>query len=60
MITRFPKLTGEDGSGNPAVQKIFYPIPSVKMRLRSIEGEPLVLGSLARNNLYYSRVTIFE
>lgn len=57
-ITRFPDLTGEDGSANAAVQTIFYPIPSVKMRLRSIEDAPLVLGSLARNNLYYSWATL--
>ncbi|MEO7318877.1 MAG: hypothetical protein ABIZ56_07820 [Chthoniobacteraceae bacterium] len=57
-ITRFPDLTGEDGSANSAVQTIFYPIPSVKRRLRSIEDAPLVLGSLARNNLYFSWVTL--
>jgi len=57
-ITRFPGLTGEDGSANAAVQTIFYPIPSVKMRLRSIDDAPLVLGSLARNNLYYSWATL--
>jgi len=57
-ITRFPDLTGEDGSANAAVQTIFYPIPSVKMRLRSIKDAPLVLGSLARNNLYYSWATL--
>jgi len=57
-ITRFPDLTGEDGSANAAVQTIFYPIPSVKMRLGSINDAPLVLGSLARNNLYYSWATL--
>ena len=57
-ITRFPDLTGEDGSANAAVQTIFYPIPSIAMRLRSIEDAPLVLGSLARNNLYYSWATL--
>jgi len=57
-ITRFPDLTGEDGSANTAVQTIFYPIPSVKMRLRLIGDAPLVLGSLARNNLYYSWATL--
>ncbi len=57
-ITRLPELTGEDGGANAAVQTIFYPIPSVKMRLRSIEAAPLVLGSLARNNLYYSWATL--
>lgn len=57
-ITRFPDLTGEDGSANAAVQTIFYPIPSVKMRLRSIDDAPLVLGSLARHNLYYSWATL--
>ena len=57
-ITRFPELTGEDGSANTAVQTIFYPIPSVEMRLRSNDDAPLVLGSLARNNLYYSWATL--
>jgi len=57
-IKRFPELTGEDGSANTAVQTIFYPIPSVEMRLRSIDDTPIVLGSLARNNLYYSWATL--
>ena len=57
-ITRFPELTGEDGSANAAVQTIFYPIPSVEMRLRSNDDAPLVLSSLARNNLYYSWATL--
>ncbi len=56
-ITHFPELTGEDGSANAAVQTIFYPIPSVKKRLRLIKATPLVLGSFARNNLYYSWAT---
>lgn len=57
-ITHFPDLTGEDGSANAAAQTIFYPIPSVKMRLRSTDDAPLMLGSLARNNLYYSWATL--
>lgn len=57
-ITRFPDLTGEDGSTNAAVQAIFYPIPSVKMRLHPIGDAPLALGSLARSNLYYSWATL--
>jgi hypothetical protein len=55
-IKRFPKLVSEDGSPNTAVQTIFYPVPSAAMRLAMLEkpfhGFPL--GSLARNNLFYS------
>lgn len=57
-IMRFPELTGEDGGANAAVQTIFYPIPSVEMRLHSNDDAPLVLGSLARNNLYHSWATL--
>jgi len=59
-ITRFPTLTGEDGSAHAAVQTIFYPIPSAATRLRALEHAPRspVLGSLARNNLYYSWATL--
>ena len=55
-ITRFPGLVGEDGGANPAVQTIFYPVPSAARRLDQL-GRPsagFVPGSLARNNLYYS------
>jgi hypothetical protein len=58
-ITRFPDLVGEDGSANPAVQTIFYPVPSTEMRLRRL-GHPStgsVPGNLARGNLYYSWAT---
>jgi hypothetical protein len=55
-IRLFPKLTGEDGHSRAALQNIFYPIPSAELRLRSL-GESrreLVLGTVARGNLYYS------
>ena len=58
-IARFPNLVGEDGSPNAAVQTIFYPVPSTKMRLRQL-GHPstgFVPGNLARSNLYYSWAT---
>ncbi len=59
-ITRFPDLTGENGSANAAVQTVFYPIPSAGTRLRALARAPrgFVLGSLARNNLYYSWATL--
>lgn len=55
-ITRFPNLVGEDGSPNAAVQTIFYPVPSVNVRLRQLAHPPgrFVFGNLARNNLFYS------
>jgi hypothetical protein len=55
-IERFPHLTSEDGNPNPALQTIFYPIPSKEMRIRALAGEApsFVAGNLARNNLYYS------
>jgi hypothetical protein len=55
-IRLFPQLTGEDGSSRASLQNIFYPIPSAELRLRSL-GESrreLVLGTVARGNLYYS------
>ncbi len=55
-IRLFPKLTGEDGNSRASLQNIFYPIPSAELRLRSL-GESrreLVLGTVARGNLYYS------
>lgn len=57
-LMRFPTLTGEDGSANGVAQAVFYPIPSLKMRLHPHADAPLVLGSLARNNLYYSWATL--
>ena len=59
-IAHFPNLVGEDGSARSAVQAIFYPIPSAAQRLSRLE-EPysgLVLGNLARSNLYYSWATL--
>ncbi len=55
-ITRYADLVGEDGSPNTAVQNIFYPVPSVKQRLRQLVHPPslLVFGNLARANLFYS------
>jgi hypothetical protein len=58
-IMRVPDLVGEDGSPNAALQTIFYPVPSAKMRLSRL-GDPsngLVAGNLARSNLYYSWAT---
>lgn len=57
-IAHFPDFTGEDGSASASVQTIFYPIPSAKIRLRLINTASFVLGSLARNNLYYSWATL--
>ena len=59
-ITRFPELVGEDGSSITAVQTIFYPVPSAKMRLRQLEqaSSSFVPGNLARSNLYYSWATL--
>ena len=58
-ITRFADLVGEDGSRNAAVQTIFYPVPSVEMRLRQLDQSTtgFVPGNLARSNLYYSWAT---
>ena len=59
-IAHFPSMVGEDGSARSAVQTIFYPIPSAAGRLQRLE-QPiagLVLGSLARSNLYYSWATL--
>ena len=59
-IAHFPDMVGEDGSARSAIQAIFYPIPSAAQRLGRL-GEPysgLVLGSLARSNLYYSWATL--
>ena len=55
-ILLFPRLTGEDGSPRAAVQNIFYPIPSARMRLDRLAHPHtgFVAGNLARNNLYYS------
>ena len=59
-IRAFPKLTGEDGSGNPLAQKIFYPIPSADERIEQVSNParlPLA-GNLARDNLFYSWSTL--
>lgn len=55
-IRLFPKLTGEDGNSRAALQNIFYPIPSAELRLRSLRESRrrVVLGPVARGNLYYS------
>ena len=55
-IARFPRLVGEDGGSNAAVQTIFYPVPSARLRLSRLEKPTagFVPGSLARSNLYYS------
>jgi len=55
-IRLFPKLTGEDGNSKAPLQNIFYPIPSAELRLRSLKESRrgLVLGPVARGNLYYS------
>lgn len=59
-ITHFPEVVGEDGSSHSAVQAIFYPIPSAATRLRQLERphSRVVLGNLARSNLYYSWATL--
>lgn len=59
-ITRFPDLTGEDGSSIAAVQTIFYPVPSAEMRLHQLQqrSSGFVPGNLARTNLYYSWATL--
>ncbi len=59
-ITRFPGMVGEDGGANPAVQAIFYPVPSAARRLGELGelGAGFVPGNLARNNLYYSWATL--
>ena len=55
-VARFPGLVGEDGGSNAAVQTIFYPVPSARMRLIHLEKPTagFVPGNLARSNLYYS------
>lgn len=55
-IRRFPEITGEDGSPRAALQNIFYPIPSARIRLCSLgqPGRGGGAGSLARSQLYYS------
>jgi len=59
-ITHFPDVVGEDGSSRSAVQAIFYPIPSAALRLRQLEQphSRMILGNLARSNLYYSWATL--
>ncbi len=59
-ITRFPALTGEDGSSSATVQTIFYPIPAAALRLRALENSAsgFIPGNLARSNLYYSWATL--
>ena len=59
-IARFSRLVSEDGSSSPAVQTIFYPIPSVALRLGKLKQpfSGFVLGNLARNNLYFSWATL--
>lgn len=59
-ITHFPDVVGEDGSSRSAVQTIFYPIPSAALRLRQLEQphSRIILGNLARSNLYYSWATL--
>ncbi|MFM8358593.1 MAG: hypothetical protein ACKOET_08535, partial [Verrucomicrobiota bacterium] len=55
-IRRFPAITGEDGSPRAALQNIFYPIPSARIRQDSL-GRPCPgggVGNLARSHLYYS------
>lgn len=59
-FTRFTCFTCEDGSSSSAVQTLFYPNPSVALRLRQL-GKPLwgfIPGNLARTNLYYSWATL--
>ncbi len=59
-IAHFATMIGEDGSAQSAVQAIFYPIPAAAHRLGQLEApySGLVLGSLARSNLYYSWATL--
>jgi hypothetical protein len=59
-IERFPGLVGEDGSSTSSVQTIFYPTPSATLRRRQLDKplSGLVLGNLARSNLYYSWATL--
>ncbi len=58
-IARFAGLVGEDGGSNAAVQTIFYPVPSARMRLLHLEKQTagFVPGNVARSNLYYSWAT---
>ncbi len=55
-IAHFPSLVGEDGGSNAAIQTIFYPVPSARMRLLHLEKATVgfIPGNLARSNLYYS------
>jgi hypothetical protein len=59
-ITRFAELVGEDGSAITAVQAIFYPVPSARMRMHQLAhaSSRFVPGNLARTNLYYSWATL--
>ncbi len=59
-ISRFPELVGEDGNPRPAIQTIFYPIPSGEKRMAALTtpAAGFLPGSLARNNLYYSWATL--
>lgn len=59
-ITHFPEAVGEDGSTGSVVQAIFYPIPSAAMRLRHLKQphSQIILGNLARSNLYFSWATL--
>ena len=59
-ISHFPEVTGEDGSSRSAIQAIFYPIPSAAFRLQRLEQphSGIVLGNLARSNLYLSMATL--
>ena len=59
-IRQVPAITGEDGSGQVLLQRIFYPIPSTDERLRHLAGASSrpVLGNVARTNLYLSLATM--
>lgn len=59
-IQTFPRITGEDGSSKPLVQRVFYPVPSAAERLRHLGRRPAhpLFGNVARANLYLSLATL--
>lgn len=61
-ITRYPQIVAEDGSSNPLVESIFYPVPSAANRLSQLNGSEdratAGVGGLARTNLYLSWATL--
>ena len=58
-IENFPEVIDEDGHKNSFVQKIFYPIPSSELRLKTLDQRTsFQWGPLSRTNLFLSWATL--